>query len=127
MRDGGAVGEDGSPEPTTEKVTGTTRKCANCGQVGHIKTNKKYVCPCYSQEDNLNIAPNNRPGKVTGRKEANNSIPKPQKPGKRGRPRKGDAFWDPNAWKASDFPNTMEDSAVPTTTRPKRVRFEEAE
>lgn len=23
-------------------VTGTTRKCANCGQVGHIKTNKKY-------------------------------------------------------------------------------------
>ncbi|KAK3309929.1 TAF1-like protein [Chaetomium strumarium] len=42
MRDGGA-GDDGSPEPTTEKVTGTTRKCANCGQVGHIKTNKKYV------------------------------------------------------------------------------------
>ncbi|KAJ2905722.1 uncharacterized protein MKZ38_004589 [Zalerion maritima] len=26
------------------KGTGTTRKCANCGQVGHIKTNKKYVC-----------------------------------------------------------------------------------
>jgi transcription initiation factor TFIID subunit 1 len=23
--------------------TGTTRKCANCGQVGHIKTNKKYA------------------------------------------------------------------------------------
>lgn len=45
MRDGGAGGGDeGSPEPSTEKVTGTTRKCANCGQVGHIKTNKKYVC-----------------------------------------------------------------------------------
>ncbi|KAL2127784.1 hypothetical protein VTI74DRAFT_10169 [Chaetomium olivicolor] len=45
MRDGTvAGGDDGSPEPTTEKVTGTTRKCANCGQVGHIKTNKK-LCP----------------------------------------------------------------------------------
>lgn len=45
MRDGGTAGDDGSPEPSTEKVTGTTRKCANCGQVGHIKTNKKYVLP----------------------------------------------------------------------------------
>jgi transcription initiation factor TFIID subunit 1 len=34
-------GGEGSPEPTIEKGTGTTRKCANCGQVGHIKTNKK--------------------------------------------------------------------------------------
>jgi hypothetical protein len=25
------------------KVAGTQRKCANCGQVGHIKTNKKCV------------------------------------------------------------------------------------
>lgn len=24
---------------------GTQRKCANCGQVGHIKTNKKYTSP----------------------------------------------------------------------------------
>lgn len=31
----------GSPAPT-DKPTGTTRKCANCGQAGHIKTNKKY-------------------------------------------------------------------------------------
>jgi transcription initiation factor TFIID subunit 1 len=38
-----AAGGEGSPEPTTEKVTGTTRKCANCGQIGHIKTNKKCV------------------------------------------------------------------------------------
>jgi transcription initiation factor TFIID subunit 1 len=37
-------GGEGSPEPTIEKGTGTTRKCANCGQVGHIKTNKK-LCP----------------------------------------------------------------------------------
>lgn len=29
-------------EPSIERG-GTTRKCANCGQVGHIKTNKKYV------------------------------------------------------------------------------------
>ncbi|CAG8956892.1 hypothetical protein HYFRA_00012347 [Hymenoscyphus fraxineus] len=27
-----------------EKAAGTTRKCNNCGQAGHIKTNKKY-CP----------------------------------------------------------------------------------
>ncbi|KAL9116870.1 MAG: hypothetical protein Q9187_006600 [Circinaria calcarea] len=27
------------------KSTGTQRKCANCGQVGHIKTNKKLKCP----------------------------------------------------------------------------------
>ena len=25
------------------KPSGTQRRCANCGQVGHIKTNKKYV------------------------------------------------------------------------------------
>ena len=40
-----AAGDAGSPAPTpgSDKVaTGTTRKCANCGQVGHIKTNKKY-------------------------------------------------------------------------------------
>lgn len=40
---GGEDGGEGSPEPTTEKVTGTTRRCANCGMVGHIKTNKKCV------------------------------------------------------------------------------------
>jgi len=42
-----AAGDAGSPAPTpgSDKVaTGTTRKCANCGQVGHIKTNKK-LCP----------------------------------------------------------------------------------
>ncbi|KAH8899213.1 hypothetical protein GQ53DRAFT_634464 [Thozetella sp. PMI_491] len=43
-KSGGGGADDGSPEPTTEKATGTTRKCANCGQVGHIKTNKK-LCP----------------------------------------------------------------------------------
>ncbi|KAL1996046.1 hypothetical protein VTN49DRAFT_581 [Thermomyces lanuginosus] len=33
-----AEGEEGA------KIIGTQRKCANCGQVGHIKTNKK-LCP----------------------------------------------------------------------------------
>jgi hypothetical protein len=33
---------EGSATPAVEKPTGTTRKCANCGQAGHIKTNKKY-------------------------------------------------------------------------------------
>lgn len=31
-----------TPAPSIEKPVGTTRKCANCGQMGHIKTNKKY-------------------------------------------------------------------------------------
>lgn len=36
-----SAGDAGSPG--ADKIpTGTTRKCANCGQVGHIKTNKKY-------------------------------------------------------------------------------------
>ncbi|KAF4592160.1 putative transcription initiation factor TFIID [Ophiocordyceps camponoti-floridani] len=40
------VGDVASPAPNgTDKMsTGTTRKCANCGLVGHIKTNKK-LCP----------------------------------------------------------------------------------
>lgn len=40
LQDG--AGSARSPEATEKPVTGTTRKCANCGQVGHIKTNKKY-------------------------------------------------------------------------------------
>jgi transcription initiation factor TFIID subunit 1, fungi type len=35
-----------TPAPSIEKPTGTTRKCANCGQAGHIKTNKKYCPDC---------------------------------------------------------------------------------
>ncbi len=31
-----------SPANVPVKSAGTQRKCANCGQVGHIKTNKKY-------------------------------------------------------------------------------------
>lgn len=30
-----------TPTPSIEKSSGTSRKCANCGQAGHIKTNKK--------------------------------------------------------------------------------------
>jgi hypothetical protein len=37
-----AASPEGSLTPVVEKPTGTTRKCANCGQAGHIKTNKKY-------------------------------------------------------------------------------------
>lgn len=33
-----------TPAKSVEKPQGTTRKCANCGMAGHIKTNKKY-CP----------------------------------------------------------------------------------
>jgi len=39
----GAAGQPSSPAAGVVKSTGTQRKCANCGQVGHIKTNKK--CP----------------------------------------------------------------------------------
>ena len=44
---GPSGGDAGSPQANGgDKVvpTGTSRKCANCGQVGHIKTNKK-LCP----------------------------------------------------------------------------------
>lgn len=39
-----STGDAGSPGAVDKIPTGTTRKCANCGQVGHIKTNKK-LCP----------------------------------------------------------------------------------
>ena len=42
----GSTGEspaDGQTPTTPAKSAGTQRKCANCGQVGHIKTNKKSV------------------------------------------------------------------------------------
>jgi len=48
-------GNAGSPSATpapADKPTGTTRKCANCGQAGHIKTNKKY---CNHNLDNYFI------------------------------------------------------------------------
>ena len=52
----GVVGGAGPPRSPSSPVTnvgggggrggpGTQRKCANCGQVGHIKTNKKCKCP----------------------------------------------------------------------------------
>ena len=39
--------QEGNPDSPAQSVEkgGTTRKCANCGQKGHIKTNKKYACP----------------------------------------------------------------------------------
>ncbi|EON67046.1 hypothetical protein W97_06163 [Coniosporium apollinis CBS 100218] len=41
----------GSPSAGPSKAAGTQRRCANCGQVGHIKTNKKYyecnICLSY--------------------------------------------------------------------------------
>jgi hypothetical protein len=45
-----AVSPSSTPIPTVEKATGTTRKCANCGQAGHIKTNKKY-CPAFKKKN----------------------------------------------------------------------------
>lgn len=39
---------DASPDLSSgdKASAGTTRKCANCGQVGHIKTNKRYWHRC---------------------------------------------------------------------------------
>ncbi|CEI41105.1 hypothetical protein FVEN_g1379 [Fusarium venenatum] len=46
-----STGDAGSPSVNGDKVpTGTTRKCANCGQVGHIKTNKKYDPPFFTMD-----------------------------------------------------------------------------
>lgn len=39
------VDSPSSPAPGTTKAAGTQRKCANCGQIGHIKTNKKCDLP----------------------------------------------------------------------------------
>lgn len=102
MKDGGAGGGDaGSPEPSTEKVTGTTRKCANCGQVGHIKTNKKYVCPC-SQEKSSGLS--HQAGATKKRAPSDRS-----KWRGTAEPREGDKFWDPRCWKADKaFGHTME-------------------
>ncbi len=120
IRDGG-VHDDGSPEPTAEKVTGTTRKCANCGQVGHIKTNKKYVCPC-SQ----------------GRKAAPGAAARGDKDGpkKKSRkrdswrptqdPRVGDKFWDPRCWEAGAFDNKME-APPPSQSKQRQLLLEDAE
>ncbi|KAI1267677.1 hypothetical protein F5Y18DRAFT_424810 [Xylariaceae sp. FL1019] len=42
-----AAASAASPDPSGDKASvGTTRKCANCGQVGHIKTNKRYWHHC---------------------------------------------------------------------------------
>lgn len=38
-----AAGAGGPVGPSGKGGGGTQRKCANCGQVGHIKTNKKSV------------------------------------------------------------------------------------
>lgn len=46
IENGDAVSPSSTPLPSTEKPAGTTRKCANCGQAGHIKTNKKYCDTC---------------------------------------------------------------------------------
>ena len=45
-RNAASPGSPGSSAPGQgAKSGGTQRKCANCGQIGHIKTNKKYGFP----------------------------------------------------------------------------------
>ncbi|KAM0445479.1 hypothetical protein ACHAQK_001688 [Fusarium lateritium] len=65
-----STGDAGSPSVNGDKVpTGTTRKCANCGQVGHIKTNKKYDSPfryhslCFAPS--IKVAKSKRGGRKT--------------------------------------------------------------
>ncbi|KAH0556266.1 hypothetical protein GP486_005809 [Trichoglossum hirsutum] len=45
LADNAAMSPDSPDSPSTSNMRsiGTTRKCANCGRVGHIKTNKKYL------------------------------------------------------------------------------------
>ena len=46
---------DGTPQKGRGRnKDGTARKCANCGQVGHIKTNRKsvsFTCICCSSQE----------------------------------------------------------------------------
>lgn len=55
-----APGTPGSPNGpslpgSNSKAAGTQRRCANCGQVGHIRTNKK-LCPALQNKDFKNKA-----------------------------------------------------------------------
>lgn len=63
---------NGSTDVTPQKgrgrnKDGTARKCANCGQVGHIKTNRKsvytFLCPSCGTEEQIG------PGGVVKREE----------------------------------------------------------
>ncbi|KAH6853919.1 TAF1-like protein [Chaetomium sp. MPI-CAGE-AT-0009] len=124
MRDGGAVGDEGSPEPTTEKVTGTTRKCANCGQVGHIKTNKKYVCrSCLREEAARRRRKRLTFGGICWKSGKRNKFRGTQDPSE------GDSFWDPRLWKLSDFQREMDwhPSHPPPKRRPNQVSRVDAE
>ncbi|AEO53635.1 TAF1-like protein [Thermothelomyces thermophilus ATCC 42464] len=120
MREGGIPGDDDSPEPSTEKVTGTTRKCANCGQVGHIKTNKKYVCPCSGKEA---PRPRNKAlsdgGKYPKFRKRDGWRPTQN-------PRMGDKFWDPRCWDKRSFEDNMEPHP-PSKGKEKHVTWEDAE
>jgi hypothetical protein len=49
--DASAPGSDHSKP--IQQTKGTHRKCANCGQVGHIKTNKKYANSLLLVDPNL--------------------------------------------------------------------------
>lgn len=122
MRDGGTAGDEGSPEPTTEKVTGTTRKCATCGQVGHIKTNKKYVCPfCLQREEEASSS--RLKGLIYGshQKSGRRSSWRPTQ-----NPREGDDFWDPRCWDSSAFQAEVE-SCPRRKGKQKQIAREDAE
>lgn len=60
--DGPSSGINGTNDNTPQKgkgrsKDGTARKCANCGQVGHIKTNRKsvstFTCPNCKHENKM--------------------------------------------------------------------------
>jgi hypothetical protein len=71
-----------TPAPSIEKPTGTTRKCANCGQAGHIKTNKKYYC-------SLHVPPKKPRGRPVGTKRSKDNYQSPEfKPPKKNGSRK---------------------------------------
>ncbi|PVH77322.1 hypothetical protein DL98DRAFT_274101 [Cadophora sp. DSE1049] len=57
----GMLSPSSTPAPSIEKPAGTTRKCANCGQAGHIKTNKK-LCPMLNGTMKLGDGPTNNGG-----------------------------------------------------------------
>ncbi|KAH7336595.1 hypothetical protein BKA65DRAFT_37164 [Rhexocercosporidium sp. MPI-PUGE-AT-0058] len=61
----GMLSPSSTPAPSIEKPTGTTRKCANCGQAGHIKTNKK-LCPMLNGTMKSDEHPTNNGGFGSG-------------------------------------------------------------
>ena len=96
---GGPSDADGAEDGTPKKgkrgnKDGTARKCANCGQVGHIKTNRKSVTVtfscfiCHSEDYDptpVDLSSSKRPGPAKNFARPAKATPAKKKTGKKAR------------------------------------------